>query len=851
MPGLGSPLFGDHRTYYICNCGNSLQILAMDTPDHIATTASRYGLRSGTSVGPYTIASEIDRGGMAIVYRARHNLTARIVALKVLAKASLIDESLIQRFIAEAQAIATLNHPGIVKIIDAASDDAHYYIAMEFLHGANLYYYLHQYKPKLREVLQIIISVADALSYAHSRGILHRDLKLNNILMRENKTATLIDFGLAKSESTQASQINTKRGHIVGSPCYMASEVLQGQPASVRSEVCALGIILYELLTFQNPYIDHRNPHQTSLNAIAATPVHPRKLVPWLDDEICAIALKAMHKQPSQRYHSMEDFSLDLRRYRRGEQIVARPESLFKRGILTFKKFWPIFSIASLLTALAVLGYFSFFSSKRTMGHWMKVYDQQNTQHISAQNPGTIPVALDPACSIAVMVNRSLLSQGTWGISIGDSSGLNGYRLVISSLRPNLATLFYPQLKQSFTSSFFTPKSRINLAIKKDNGHIHITAETDTLFSLPIALDLLGSQGSVLRFFTTDEQISIERLEVFHQPVAPIENRMQLADIFMHYGYFSKADDLYNQVISTAHTNAQSARAEAKRAEILFRQGTHTEAAGYIDTLLQKQLPLRTGELQILDITNHYMLHQYFEADAQIVRILTTQKPLLSPLLHQYAQLLITSASSISTKEVIECLAPFSSSVFHHSLGSELLRHLQREYFRTGGIDSALFPRLEMLFYPSPALRAQLYTQFAYFNLLEKKFDKALDLIELSKNAIGNVPQRWTIELCRATVLAAAGDQNEALRIVEDIARDAPHHLWAHMVCSQITSQRKKRMHPPHSTTVLPPIIAHLRASEHAPQSLEHKTYDQMLAGFEPLRSSLGMWPETGTYLFE
>ena len=315
---------------------------------NLMPSLERTYLAIGSTIGKYRIIEEIDRGGMAVVYKALQLDLDREVALKVLPANITINRRFVERFLSEAHAVAKLNHPNIVNIHEVAVENNVYYLAMDYIPGVNLYYYLNYQKPKLIDVLEITAKLCDALSYAHHQKIVHRDLKLNNVIMRDPVTPVLIDFGLAKALESEEGTI-TKTGEIMGSPAYMAPERLYGTGADARSDICSVGIMLYEMLTFKNPYLDPRSIHQTTLNVIEANPIPPRKLVMWLPVEIEAITLKAMQKEPAHRYQTMEELALDIRRYQKGEQVLANPPSLWSKARHLVRKRWPVLAIGALV----------------------------------------------------------------------------------------------------------------------------------------------------------------------------------------------------------------------------------------------------------------------------------------------------------------------------------------------------------------------------------------------------------------------------------------------------------------------------------------------------------------------
>ncbi len=342
---------------------------------NMLASIERTFLPVGSTIGRYRIIEEIDRGGMAVVYKALQLDLDREVALKVMPANISINRGFVERFLTEAHAVAKLSHPNIVNIYEVATENNSYYLAMEYIPGKNLYYYLHYNKPKLVDVLEIVVRLTDALSYAHNQKIIHRDLKLNNVIMKDRLTPVLIDFGLAKALEENDSGGITRTGEIMGSPSYMAPERLLGGKVDHRSDICSLGIMLYEMLTFKNPYLDQRNLHQTTMNVMEAHPIPPRKLIPWLPSEIEAITLKAMAKEMEARYQTMEEFKADIIRYQRGEPVLAHPPSLWSKVKRFAKRNWAQLVITTLLIAFSVLfGTTYYLQSRKALSHWQLAF---------------------------------------------------------------------------------------------------------------------------------------------------------------------------------------------------------------------------------------------------------------------------------------------------------------------------------------------------------------------------------------------------------------------------------------------------------------------------------------------
>jgi tetratricopeptide (TPR) repeat protein len=167
----------------------------------------------------------------------------------------------------------------------------------------------------------------------------------------------------------------TKTGEIMGSPAYMAPERLSGSNTDARSDICSLGIMLYEMLTFKNPYLDPRSMPQTTMNVVEANPILPRKLVPWLPVEIEAITLKAMQKEPDNRYQSMEEFGSDIRRYQRGDPVLANPPTLWSKGKRLIHVHWSVFLIGLMIIAFTSLYVLTFYyHNKKEQPYWKLIY---------------------------------------------------------------------------------------------------------------------------------------------------------------------------------------------------------------------------------------------------------------------------------------------------------------------------------------------------------------------------------------------------------------------------------------------------------------------------------------------
>lgn len=272
---------------------------------------------TGSTLGNYQIIEELGRGGMAVVYRAYQPSLNRYVAIKVLPPQLSFDQQFIQRFQREARAAAGLRHPNIVVIHDVGHADDTYYIVMEYLEGQTLKDLIER-EGSLhpRRVARIVEQVAAALDYAHQRGLVHRDVKPANIFVGQGDHVTLTDFGIAKAASE--TQQLTRTGMLMGTPEYMSPEQAEGSTVDHRTDLYALGVVLYQMLVGRVPFRG-TTPHAVLHNVIYEAPTPPRQINPNVSTVLEAIILKAVAKSPGQRFQ-------------RGAELVKALREGLKRG---------------------------------------------------------------------------------------------------------------------------------------------------------------------------------------------------------------------------------------------------------------------------------------------------------------------------------------------------------------------------------------------------------------------------------------------------------------------------------------------------------------------------------------
>jgi WD40 repeat protein/serine/threonine protein kinase len=319
------------------------------TTDRPAPDAHRE--RAVPVIDGYEILGELGRGGMGIVYRARQVRLNRHCALKMILGGVYADAPAALRFLAEAEAVARLQHPNIVQIHNIGEADNLPFIELEYVDGGSLDRSLDGTPWHERRAAALIEALACGVAEAHRRGIVHRDLKPGNVLLAADGTPKITDFGLAKSLATDSGL--TATDSIMGSPGYMAPEQAEGKTKQVGppADVYALGAILYELLTGRPPFRG-----ATVLETLELVkkiePVSPSRLVPGLPRDIETIALKCLQKEPARRYDSASALAEDLRRFLDGEPIVARPVPPWERA-LKWARRRP--AIATLVAAVLLL----------------------------------------------------------------------------------------------------------------------------------------------------------------------------------------------------------------------------------------------------------------------------------------------------------------------------------------------------------------------------------------------------------------------------------------------------------------------------------------------------------------
>ena len=273
--------------------------------------------------GRYRVEEELGRGGMAKVFKGTDEVLGRPVAIKVLAPQLADDEGFVARFRREAQAAARLNHSNLVSVYDTGEDDGIKYIVMEYVEGKTLTAYLAGGGRIMPDrAMEITEEICSALSVAHAAGIVHRDIKPGNIMVTPRGEVKVTDFGIARVSTTGDTVAQTVA--VLGTASYLSPEQAQGQAVDGRSDIYSLGCVLYEMLAGRPPFIGD-SPVTVASKQVLETPQPPSKLNPDIPTELDAVILKALAKNPANRYQAADELRADLERARRGEPVIATP----------------------------------------------------------------------------------------------------------------------------------------------------------------------------------------------------------------------------------------------------------------------------------------------------------------------------------------------------------------------------------------------------------------------------------------------------------------------------------------------------------------------------------------------
>ena len=291
---------------------------------------------STVSVPGFEVEDTLGRGAFGVVYRAKQTGLNRAVALKMMLAGPYAGAAARARFLLEAESVAALEHPHIVRVFQFGENAGHPYLAMEFVPGGTLANRVRADGPlPATDAARVVAKLAGAVAHAHSRGVVHRDIKPHNVLLTPDGDPRLTDFGLAKVGRSDM----TVTGQVLGTPAYMAPEQAAGKVHEVgtHSDVYALGALLYDVLTGRPPF--RGDSHAVTLQKVLTEePERPRKLNASVPHDLETVCLKCLEKEPGKRYATAQALADDLARYLNGEPISARATGALERGYRWVKR---------------------------------------------------------------------------------------------------------------------------------------------------------------------------------------------------------------------------------------------------------------------------------------------------------------------------------------------------------------------------------------------------------------------------------------------------------------------------------------------------------------------------------
>jgi formylglycine-generating enzyme required for sulfatase activity/tRNA A-37 threonylcarbamoyl transferase component Bud32 len=335
-------------------------IVSADTPEQERLEVAREQFAEN-----YEILESLGHGGMGAIYKARQKQPPRVVVLKVMLSGRFASPRYRLRFEREAQAVARLKHPGIVGVYEYGEVNGQPYFTMEYVEGCSIKEYVVRHNLDKRKTCQLIMKVCKAVAYAHQRGVIHRDIKPNNILVDGEGNPRLLDFGLARQAGNLGDEEPqmTEAGEVMGTPSYMSPEQTLGRPEEIdiRTDVYSIGVLLYELLTDTLPYrIDRTRPLESLRVIREFMPKRPSVVNPRIDGDLDSVVMKCLEKERDLRYQSAIELAEDVARYLRGKPVEARPSTAFYqfRKLLWRHRSVVLPILVGLLALAGVTGFF-------------------------------------------------------------------------------------------------------------------------------------------------------------------------------------------------------------------------------------------------------------------------------------------------------------------------------------------------------------------------------------------------------------------------------------------------------------------------------------------------------------
>lgn len=576
-------------------------------------------------LGPYTLVEEIGRGGFSTVWRARQERpVCREVAVKRIAP-GMDSAHVLRRFEQERQTLALMDHPAIARIFDAGADGhGRPFFVMELVRGRALSQWVKEKALAREDRLALFLSVCAAVTHAHQRGIIHRDLKPANILVDE-AGPKIIDFGIARLlEMPPSEPALTREGQIVGTPAYMAPELMEGKPADTRADVFSLGVVLCELLTGRPP----RDPETFEVTPVMAW----RELVgqkparwPRLHNDLDAILAHALESDPARRYGSVAELAQDVEAFRAGRPVQARPPT----RLYLVRRFVGRHRVGVAALFIALLGL-----TAGGAAAWRQKWLADEARARAEKEARDAREAFLGIQRLIIFTNpvdghRSDMTLGELLETLADDFPAylkanprlefeSRYAIGMSLLGRDLLGKAEPHLRRAHALALqeFGPgddrTGQLNLGLAslfsmayRDTEAIGMASEAQRIFSKtrgPQADYTLRARGIIVRALTaqgkweqaeSEARLLIADAEAAQAPVAPRAS-WSLGRILVRQGRFEEAEKAARHYLETqaALTGPDSLDAwDAQRflGEVLNRQGRHEEAAAILRETLRRQ----------------------------------------------------------------------------------------------------------------------------------------------------------------------------------------------------------------------------------------------------------------------
>jgi serine/threonine protein kinase/Flp pilus assembly protein TadD len=544
----------------------------------------------------YRILERIHDGGQGIIYRAIQKSTGRPVAIKVLREGPFADPRDRARFDRELHILAQLNHPNIIAIRDSGMAAGHFYHVMDLIPGQPLDAYLAADKLALRDRLHLFLKIADAVHAAHLHGVIHRDLKPANIGVNADGEPFILDFGLAKQTEAPPgdgpSATMTVTGQLIGSLPWTSPEQAEGQPrkVDVRTDVYALGLILYHMLAGRFPYPVVGNVRDVVDNILTAEPIRPHVVRPEIDDELETITLKCLQKDRERRYQSAGELARDIRRYLTGEPIEAKRDSgwyVFRKTVRRYRLHVGLATaFVVLISAVSVALFFLYRQAQHQAAAARAARDEaQEEAHVSQQVTKFLVNLFevsDPETARGQTVTaRELLDEGARKITLElkdepatQARLMNTMGCVYQKL--GLFDAALPLLEEAL---------RIRRELFGDE-HIAVAESLHDLGRLQIARGQFDEAERLLRLALAVRQ---SELGADHPDVG--STLIGLASTYVNRGHYAQAEPLYREALvisrrALAPDDPQLARATHELATFLWLTDRYSEA----EPLMQETL---------------------------------------------------------------------------------------------------------------------------------------------------------------------------------------------------------------------------------------------------------------------